>query len=62
MATTHTDRALRTDINSLPFISDDECLSRLAAAVQTHDRDRDADDHLDEVALLIGRLAVPIEI
>ncbi|OYU90528.1 MAG: hypothetical protein CFE29_06640 [Bradyrhizobiaceae bacterium PARB1] len=62
MPATHTDRALPTDINSLPLISDDECVSRLAAAVKTHDRDLDDDDHLDEVALLIGRLAVPIEI
>jgi hypothetical protein len=44
------------DPASLPFVSDDECLIRLAAAVQTHDSDR-----LDELALLIGRLAVPIE-
>lgn len=44
------------DPGPLPFVSDDECLIRLAAAVQTHDSDR-----LDELALLIGRLAVPIE-
>lgn len=44
------------DSGPLPFVSDDECLIRLAAAVQTHDSDR-----LDELALLIGRLAVPIE-
>jgi hypothetical protein len=44
------------DPASLPFVSDDECLIRLAAAVQTQDGDR-----LDELALLIGRLAVPIE-
>ncbi|HEY8332338.1 MAG TPA: hypothetical protein VIQ05_00975 [Tardiphaga sp.] len=44
------------DPASLPFVSDDECLIRLAAAVQSHDSDR-----LDELALLIGRLAVPIE-
>lgn len=62
MPATHTDRALPTDINSLPLISDDECVSRLADAVRTHDRDLDDDGHLDEVALLIGRLAVPIEI
>jgi hypothetical protein len=37
-------------------MSDDECLVRLAQAVA----DRDA-DRLDEVARLIGRLAVPIE-
>jgi hypothetical protein len=57
MPATHTDRALPTDLNSLPFISDDECVTRLAQAVKEHDS-----DHLDEVALLIGRLAVPIEI
>jgi hypothetical protein len=57
MPATYTDRALPTDLNSLPFISDDECVSRLAEAVAEHDS-----DHLDEVALLIGRLAVPIEI
>lgn len=62
MPALHTDRALPTDIHSLPLISDDECVSRLAAAVETHEREHDDDDHLDEVALLIGRLAVPIEI
>ena len=40
----------------LPLMSDDECLRRLAKAVEEHDS-----DHLDEVALLIGRLAVTIE-
>jgi hypothetical protein len=45
------------DLGSLPFISDNECLIRLAAAVQTHD-----DDRLDELALLISRLAVAIEL
>ena len=39
-----------------PEMSDDECLVRLAQAVAEHDS-----DHLDEVARLIGRLAVPIE-
>lgn len=39
-----------------PWISDDECLSRLARAVAEHD-----DSRLGEVAELIGRLAVPIE-
>lgn len=38
------------------IISDDECVSRLARAVAEHD-----DHRLQEVALLIGRLAVPIE-
>jgi hypothetical protein len=39
-----------------PAISDDECVRRLAQAVEEHDS-----DHLDEVARLIGRLAVTIE-
>ena len=37
-------------------MSDDECLFRLAQAIETHDR-----EHLDEVARLIARLAVAIE-
>jgi hypothetical protein len=37
-------------------MSDDECLARLARAVKEHDVEQ-----LDEVARLIGRLAVPIE-
>jgi len=37
-------------------MSDDECLVRLAQVIADHDS-----DHLDEVARLIGRLAVPIE-
>lgn len=40
----------------LHVITDEECVSRLAHAVEEHDEDR-----LREVALLIGRLAVPIE-
>lgn len=40
----------------LHVITDDECVSRLAHAVEEHD-----DGKLREVALLIGRLAVPIE-
>jgi hypothetical protein len=40
----------------IPLMSDDECLWRLAKAVEEHDS-----EHLDEVALLIGRLAVTIE-
>jgi hypothetical protein len=40
----------------IPLMSDDECLRRLARAVEEHDL-----EHLDEVALLIGRLAVIIE-
>src|SRR5260370_32509145 len=42
--------------SDIPTLSDDECLRRLAQVVETHDS-----DHLDEVALLIGRLAVTIE-
>jgi len=40
----------------VPLMSDDECLRRLARAIEEHDF-----EHLDEVALLIGRLAVAIE-
>jgi hypothetical protein len=40
----------------IPAMSDDECLIRLAQAVEQHDSDQ-----LDEVARLIGRLAVTIE-
>jgi hypothetical protein len=40
----------------IPDLSDDECLVRLARAIQEHDS-----EHLDEVAQLIGRLAVTIE-
>ncbi|HEY5128732.1 MAG TPA: hypothetical protein VIJ35_15830 [Bradyrhizobium sp.] len=42
--------------SDLPAISDDECLLRLARAVEAQDS-----AHLDEVAWLIGRLAVTIE-
>jgi hypothetical protein len=42
--------------SSIPAMSDDECLVRLAQAVANHDS-----EYLDEVARLIGRLAVPIE-
>ena len=42
--------------SDIPAMSDDECLVRLAQAVEDHDS-----DHLDEVARLIGRLAVTIE-
>ena len=41
--------------SNIPALSDDECLVRLAQAVENHDSD------LDEVARLIGRLAVTIE-
>jgi len=40
----------------MPSISDDECLARLAQAVADHDSCQ-----LDELARLIGRLAVTIE-
>jgi hypothetical protein len=40
----------------MPAMSDDECLLRLAQAVEHHDS-----NELDEVARLIGRLAVTIE-
>jgi hypothetical protein len=42
--------------NNTPSMSDDECLMRLAEAIEDGDSDR-----LDEVARLIGRLAVTIE-
>jgi hypothetical protein len=41
---------------AVPSLSDDECLIRLAQAVASHDSDQ-----LEEVARLIGRLAVTIE-
>ena len=40
----------------IPAMSDDECLMRLAKAIEEHDS-----EHLDEVARLIARLAVTIE-
>ena len=40
----------------IPLLSDDECLVRLARTVEHHDS-----EHLDELAQLIGRLAVTIE-
>jgi hypothetical protein len=42
--------------SDIPALSDDECLLRLSRAVAEHDS-----DDLDEVARLIGRLAVTIE-
>jgi hypothetical protein len=42
--------------SDIPAISDDECLLRLEQAIEAHDT-----EHLDEVARLIARLAVPIE-
>ncbi len=60
MSALHSNRT--TDPYALPFISDDECLIRLAAVVEHHDSARlPDDDQLDELAGLIGRLAVPIE-
>jgi len=41
---------------AMPPVSDDECLVRLTRAVADHNP-----ESLDEVAWLIGRLAVPIE-
>ena len=42
--------------SKMAALSDEECLVRLAQAIEGHD-----DDHLDEVARLIARLAVTIE-
>jgi hypothetical protein len=42
--------------NELPAMSDDECLVRLAQTLEAADP-----AHLDELAMLIGRLAVTIE-
>jgi hypothetical protein len=42
--------------SDVPALSDDECLVRLAQAVEEQDS-----EHLDEVARLIGRLAITIE-
>jgi hypothetical protein len=39
-----------------PVLSDDECVARLASELEARN-----DSHLDEVARLIGRLAVTIE-
>lgn len=51
------DRAIPSIVPSdVLSMSDDECLARLARAVDDHDAGQ-----LDEVARLIGRLAVPIE-
>jgi hypothetical protein len=52
-----TDRAIPSIVPSdVPAMSDDECLTRLARAVEEHDAGQ-----LDEVARLIARLVVPIE-
>jgi hypothetical protein len=42
--------------SDVPAISDDECVRRLARAIEEHES-----EHLDEVARLIARLAVTIE-
>ena len=42
--------------SDIPAMSDDECLRRLAHAIEEHET-----GHLDEVARLIARLAVTIE-
>jgi hypothetical protein len=42
--------------SNIPAMSDDECLVRLSQALENHDS-----NHLDEVARLIGRLAITIE-
>lgn len=42
--------------SEISTLSDDECVERLARVIATQD-----DIHLDEVARLIGRLAVTIE-
>ncbi|TPQ33882.1 hypothetical protein C2U70_18250 [Bradyrhizobium guangdongense] len=51
-----TKRAPSIQPADIPDLTDDECLARLARAVERHDS-----AHLDEVAALIGRLAVAIE-
>jgi hypothetical protein len=57
MPVPHSGRAIPSIVPSdVPSMSDDECLARLARAVEDHDAGQ-----LDEVARLIGRLAVPIE-
>jgi len=57
--------AIQTDVatrmpaiaaDDVPAMSDDECLARLAEAIEDHDS-----EHLEEVARLIGRLAVTVE-
>ena len=45
-----------TSDRKIDAMSDDECLLRLAQAIEAHDA-----EHLDEVARLMARLAVTIE-
>ncbi len=47
----------RMDAHIVRAMSDDECVARLAEAVDRHDNAK-----LDELAALIGRLAVCIEV
>ena len=57
MPVIHTDPPIPSIVPAnVPEVSDDECLARLTRAVKDPDASR-----LDEVARLIGRLAVPIE-
>ena len=57
MPVTQSDHAIPSIVpGDGPSMSDDECVVRLAQAVEDHDAAQ-----LDEVARLIGRLAVPIE-
>ena len=57
MPVIQTERAIPSIVPSdVPAMSDDECLARLARALEDHDAGQ-----LDEVARLIGRLAVSIE-
>ena len=42
--------------DGIGVLSDDECMRRLADAVEAHDS-----GHLDEIAQMLGRLAVVIE-
>ena len=49
-------RPAPSTVPDTPEMSDDECLTRLAQALETQDSEL-----LDEVARLIGRLAVTIE-
>lgn len=45
-----------TIITSMPFLSDDECVQKLAMLMEHRDG-----KNLGEIAALISRLAVPIE-
>ena len=53
----HSDEAAPSIVPAeISTMSDDECVERLARVIATQDS-----KHLDEIALLIGRLAVTIE-